>query len=160
MVGCATGGLEMAMTVAGGQTIRVPMGRNGAELTNEAGVQIRTANFTPNPEKKIVGAFGFTDSRHRVLRSVLVQDVSDNAAATFVDDAQPTSAPDGTWNGQSPPLEFHDSRLSWIGTLSNSMRAFRFTLTFSDGQTLVLHQGTFYSAAIKSTIRHSYGENY
>ena len=160
LVGCATGTYEMLATVAGGEKIRVPLGANGAELANEGGVQIRGATFTRGPEQKILYAFAFTDSRRRGLRQVRVEDVSDDKAVLLVDDAQPKSESDGTWHGVAEPLEFKDPRMSWIMTISNTLRVFRFTLTFSDGQTLVLHQGTFYSPAMKSLVRHTYGETY
>jgi len=160
LVGCATGSFEMVATGAGGEKIRVPLGANGVEFTNEAGVQVRMASFAPNADKKIVYEFVFTDHRKRGLRRVRVEDVSDDAAVNLADDAQPKGELDGTWRGGSEALEFNDPRMNWLATISNSLRVFRFTLTFSDGQTLVLHQGTLYPAAMKSAVRHAFGQNY
>ena len=150
----------MLATVAGGEKVRVPLGRGGPELTNEDGVQINTASFTLNPDKKIAYVFDFTDSRSRALRSVRVEDVSDAAAVPLVDDAQPRLATAGRWHGEVQPLDLSDPRLGWIATISNSLRVFRFTLTFSDGHTLVLHQGSLYPAAVKAAVRQAFGQNY
>ncbi|MCX6952728.1 MAG: hypothetical protein NTV51_11270 [Verrucomicrobia bacterium] len=158
--GCATGDVAMLATIAGGEQIRVPLGRNGAELTNEAGVQINSATFTLNADKKIVFAFEFTDSQHRALRSVRVADVSDEVTPALVDSASPAPTATGQWRGESAPLELSDPRLGWMATVSNTVRVFRFTLTFVDGQTLVLHQGTLYPAVFKSAVRQSLGQKY
>lgn len=160
IVGCATGDVAMLATISGGQKIRVAVNRNGAELINEGGVQINSATFTPNADKKIVFVFEFTDSRKRALRSVRVDDVSDDAPALLVESAQPALSATGQWRGESEPLGLSDRRLGWLATIPNSLRVFRFTLTFSDGQTLVIHQGSFFPAPIKSAVRQSLGQNY
>ena len=123
----------MLATIAGGTQLHVPLTRGGAALTNEAGIQINTANIVPAPEKKIAYVFAFTDSRGRTLRSVRVEDVSDEAAVVLVDDAEPKLSGERQWHSTTPPLEFSDPWLRWLATISNSLRVFRFTLTFSDG---------------------------
>lgn len=150
----------MLATIAGGQKIRVPLTRGGAELVNEGGVQINSATFSLNADKKIVFLFEFTDGRKRALRSVRVEDVSDNAPAPLVEIVQPTLSATGQWRGESEPLALSDRRLGWMATLPNSLRVFRFTLTFSDGQTLVIHQGSLFPAPMKSAVRQTLGENY
>ncbi len=139
---------------------RVHLNRNGAELLNEGGVQIDSATFTLNADKKIVFVFEFTDSRKRALRSVRVDDVSDDAPLALVESAPPTLAAPGSWHGESEPLALSDPRLAWLVTLPNSLRVFRFTLTFSDGQTLVIHQGALFSAPMKSAVRQTLGQGY
>ena len=153
--GCAAGGGDFAMmaTISGGQKIRVPIGRGGAELTNEGGVQINSATFSVNADKKIVYVFEFTDSRKRPLRNVRVEDVSDQAPILFVESAQPTLSATGQWHGESEPLTLSDPRLGWMAAISNSLRVFRFTLTLADGQTLVIHQGSLFPAPLKSAVR-------
>ena len=158
--GCATGEVAMVATIAGGQKIRVPIGPGGTVLTNEGGVQIRLANFFVNKDKKIVYSFAFADIRDRALQRVQVQDLSDEVAVMLLDDTQPKSERDGVWHRESEPFEFNDPRLSWIATISNSLRVFRFTLTFSDGKTMVLQQGMLYPAGLKESVRHIFGMTY
>lgn len=150
----------MLATIAGGQKIRVPLTRGGAELVNEGGVQINAATFSLNADKKIVFVFEFTDSRKRALRSVRIDDVSDDTPALFVESAQPAPSATGQWRGESTPMGLGDRRLGWMATLPNSLRVFRFTLTFVDGQTLVIHQGSLFPAPVKSAVRQTFGENY
>jgi hypothetical protein len=160
VAGCATGDVAMLVTIAGGGQVRVPLGRGGPVMTNEGGVQINVATFTLNPDKKIIYMFEFTDSRSRALRSVRVEDVSDTAPVTLVDDAQPKLLATGNWRGATEPLDSTDPRVSWFSTISNSVRVFRFTLTFADGQTLALLQGALYPAQIKAAVRQAFGEKY
>lgn len=160
LVGCSTGDVVMMATIAGGEKIRVPLARGGPEMTNEAGVQINTANFTLNPEKKIVYIFEFTDSGKRALRSVRVEDVSDEVAVKLVEQESPKLLATGQWHGEAEPLELSDPRLNWMATISNSLRVFRFTLTFSDGRSQVLHQGALYTAPLKAAVRQALGQKY
>ena len=160
VAGCATGDVVMLATIAGGQQIRVPLGRGGPVLANEGGVQINAATFVFNKDKKILYVFAFTDSRNRALRSVRVEDVSDTAPLVLADDAQPKLSATGEWHGESTPLDSGDPRLDWFATITNSVRVFRFTLSFSDGQTLVLLQGAMYPAPLKAAVRQAYGQKY
>lgn len=150
----------MLATVSGGEKVRVRLDRSGAELANVGGVQIKRANFTLTPEKKFLFAFEFADTRKRPLRHVLVEDVSDAAPVSYVDDAQPKLSADGGWHGEAQPLDISDPRLSWMATISNTLRVFRFTLTFADGQTSIIHQGAFYPAGMKSAVRQAAGLKY
>ncbi len=160
MAGCATGDVAMLVTIVGGEKIRVPFGRGGVVLSAEDDVQINTANFTLTKDKKFDYTFEFTDSRKRALRRVLVEDVSDNAPVLFVDDAQPQLSAAGQWRGRLELPDLAEPRMGWVATISNSVRVFRFTLTFADGKTLVIHQGEFYPPAEKAAIRHLFGQNY
>jgi len=150
----------MVATIAGGEKIHVPIGRGGAAMTNEDGVQINAAVFTMNPEKKFVYLFEFTVAGNRALRHVRVEDVSDESALLLIDQPAPTLSATGLWHGESSPLGTSDPRLKWLATLPNSLRVTRFTLTFADGKTQVLHQGTLYPAGIKAAARQTMGEKY
>lgn len=160
LAGCASGDVVMLAEIAGGEKIRVPMGRGGPVMTNEAGIQISSATFTLNADKKIVHVFEFTDSRRRALRQVRVEDVSDAAPALFVEETEPKLSDAGQWRRETEPIDLSDPRLGWMATISNSVRVFRFTLAFSDGQTVVLHQGALFPAPIKAAVRQTLGQNY
>lgn len=160
LTGCATGDVAMLAEISGGQKVRVPFGKGGPEMTSEDGVLINQATFTLNADKKIFYVFSYTDSRNRALRRVLVEDVSDAAPLTLVDDAKPQPAAGGKWLGETSPVEWNDPRITWLATISNSLRIYRFTLTFADGRTLVVHQGSFFPAPMKAAVRQTMGQNY
>jgi hypothetical protein len=150
----------MMATISGGQKIRVPLSRAGAELVNEGGIQMNTATFTLNADKKIVYIFEFTDAKKRALRNVKVEDESDAAPVMVLESTQPTLSATGQWKGESEPLTLSDPRLGWMATLPNTLRVFRVTVTFADGRTQVIHQGSFFPAVMKSAVRQTLGQNY
>lgn len=160
LAGCATGDIAMLAEISGGEKVRVPFTRGGPEMKQEDGVQIAQAGITLAAEKKVQYIFAFTDSRNRALRRVLVEDVSDAAAVPLVDDAQPKLSGKGEWKGEVPASDWSDARVRWLATISNSLRVFRFSLTFADGRTLVLYQGAFYPAPMKAAVRQTMGQNY
>jgi hypothetical protein len=160
VAGCATGDVVMLVPIVGGEKLRVPLGRGGPVMTNEGGVRIDGATFVFNKDKKVVYAFAFTDSRKRALRSVRAEDVSDTAPLVLLDDAQPKLSAAGEWHGESTPADAGDPRLEWFATITNSVRVYRLTLTFADGQTLVLLQGAMFPAQVKAIVRQAYGEKY
>jgi hypothetical protein len=160
VAGCATGDVVMLATIAGGEQVRVPLGRGGPVMTNEGGVRIDAATFVFNKDKKVLYVFAFTDSRNRALRSIRVEDVSDTAPLVLLDEAQPKLSAIGEWRGESTPLESGDPRMDWFTTITNSVRVYRFTFTFADGQTLVLLQGAMFPAQVKAAVRQAYGQKY
>lgn len=160
LAGCATGDVAMLAEIAGGQKVRVPFGKGGPEMTSEDGVTITQATFSLNADKKVFYVFSCTDSRNRALRRVQVEDVSDAAPLSLVDDAKPQPAAGGKWLGETPSLAWNDPKIMWLATISNSLRVYRFTLTFADGRTLVLLQGSFFPASLKGVVRQTMGQNY
>lgn len=157
--GCATGTISMLATIAGGQTVRIPIGRKGVEPTEEDGVRVESAIFTLNAEKKLTYVFELSEARKRVWQHVQVEDVSDAAPVVLVDDAQP-ELKNGHWRATSRPLGQSEPNLAWVATITNSVRVFRFTVTFADGKTLTLLQGEMFPDFIKAATRHEWGENY
>ncbi len=153
LAGCATGDVEMLATITGGKQLRVPIGRGGVEPAREDGVEVKLASFILNQDKKPIYAFALSDSRARAVRQIRVEDVSDETAVTLVDDTDPKVPANGTWNRETAPIELGDPRLAWLVTISNTLRVYRFTVTFADGRTLVLHQGALFSAHVKEAMR-------
>jgi hypothetical protein len=160
LVGCATGDVVMMTTIAGGEKIRIPLDRSGVILASEGGIKITSVTYALKPEKHLTYVFGFTDAQKRSLRRVRVEDVSDEAPVALVDTTDPILGAHGEWAGESAPLAATDPRLGWLLGLPNTLRVFRFTFTFADGHTLVLHQGSMFSQAMKSAVRHEFGYKY
>lgn len=150
----------MVATIAGGERISVPLGPSGAEPASADGVQVVLASCNLDAEKHIVYSFEFSDARQRGLRSVRVEDVSDAAPFPLVEDVKPAVAAGGRWRGESRPLTASEPGVDWIRTISNTLRVFRLTLTFADGKTLTLHQGSFYPAGAKVALREALGMKY
>jgi hypothetical protein len=158
--GCSTGDVAMMATISGGEKLRVPMGQGGIPPTVEGGVKIDVCTFIPKENKTLTYLFQFTDTKKRARRSVKVEDVSDDAPIVLVQAADPKLSATGQWHGESEPIAQGNPRIAWLVTLPNSLRVYRFTLTFADGQTLVLLQGSMFPAPMKSAARHVFGEKY
>lgn len=149
----------MLVPIAGGGKVAVPFGKNGVEFTKGDGVQIESAASTLDAEKKLVYNFAFRDAKARALRRVVVEDMSDDSPTLLVEDNAPI-LDQGRWSGSSRAFAWGEPELRWIATISHTMRVYRFTITFADGEKLVLDQGSLYPNVLKSAIRHAWGENY
>lgn len=160
MAGCSTGGkTSMLVPVAGGGKVAVPLGKKGVEFTEANGVRIESASSTLDAEKKLVYNFAFRDAKARALRQVIVEDISDDSPTLLVEDNAPVLE-EGRWSGSSRGFTWGDPELRWLATISHTMRVYRFTITFADGEKLVLDQGSLYPNVLKSVIRHTWGETY
>jgi hypothetical protein len=159
--GCGSvgGDISLLATVSGGENIRVPIKRGGVPSTVEDGLKVDAAGFTLNADKKVVYMFDLSDARGRALQSVRIEDVSDAAPVLLVEDAKAVWT-NGHWRTTSRPFEASEPVLSWMSTITNTLRVFRITLTFADGKTRVLHQGAMYPNFVKAAVRRTWGENY
>jgi hypothetical protein len=149
----------MLAPITGGKKIAVPLGPRGVEFSSEDGVQIEFAGATLSPEKKFIYTFQFSDKKKRALRRVRVEDVSDEIASVMVDDNQP-ALDQGRWHGTSRPFEKGEPTVAWMVTVTNTLRVFRFTVTFADGREVGISQGAMFPAGLKAGIRAAWGENY
>jgi len=123
-------------------------------------VKIESFGLRPEIEQKEVKyTFEFSDAHSRGLKAVKVEDVSDDAPFLLVDDTAPQYT-NGRWHGASRTFGAGDEYLKWIYQLENSLRVYRFTITFADGHELIIHQGSTFPNFMKSAIRHMFGEKY
>jgi hypothetical protein len=159
LTGCATGDVSMLATISGGERIRVPIGNTGVLPTVVDGVKSEGPVPRPDAQKKLVYYFNLSDRRARPLKSVRVEDVSDAEPILLLDDTHATWT-DGRWQGNSAPLGPEDRAMNWMTTITNTLRVFRFTVTFADGKTLTLYQGAMYPNFVKTMVRGGWGMNY
>lgn len=160
LAGCATGDISMLVPIAGGTKVQVPFSHGAPVPTEADGVRIESTRAVLDPTKKsLVYTFEFSDAQKRAVRSVKVEDVSDDAISVLVDDASP-EIDKGRWLRVSRSLGPDDECLTWIFNLENTVRIFRFTIVFTDGRTAVLNQGAMYPNPLKAAIRHMFGKDY
>jgi hypothetical protein len=105
------------------------------------GVRVEVAGFFLQ-NRKLHYTFGF--SGRPALKSVLVEDVTDRAAVTLVEDNAPvlsTVLGNGYWKGDSAGLALDRSTLPWFFARGATTKVFRFTIRMADGSPdLVLYQ--------------------
>jgi hypothetical protein len=160
VAGCATGDISMLVPVAGGEKVRVPLSRTGVVPTVEDGIRIESSVLLPTPDKKqAYYDFAFSDAQARALRSVKIEDISDEAPRLLVDDTKPEPAK-GRWHAVTRPFDIREDALKWVLQLEKSARVYRFTAVFADGKKIVLNQAAIYPDPMKSIIRHLFGEKY
>jgi len=160
LAGCATGDYSLVAPVSGGTKVRVPIGPGGPVPMEMDGVKIEVFGLRPDFEKKqVLYTFGFFDARGRGLQDVKVEDVSDDTPFPLLEDAAP-QVDKGHWHGTSRSFAAGDEYLKWIYQVDNSLRVYRFTVKFTDGHELVIHQGSTFPNFMKSAIRHMFGATY
>jgi hypothetical protein len=159
--GCLSKEFTYTTTVAGGEELKFTLGQGGPTHARAGGFEVLDAALSTDfPGKKIFYKFSFSDSaRGRGLQTIGVEDVTDATAVLLHEDAQPKLV-DRTWEWKSPPLALDDPSLKWLSFVSDSMRVYRFTLTFDDGHKVVLNQLTMMPGWVKTRIREMFGEKY
>ncbi|MEO5958585.1 MAG: hypothetical protein ABIZ49_08190 [Opitutaceae bacterium] len=160
LAGCATGDVALLVPVVGGEKVRVPVARGGAQPTEIGGFEVKPPRFAPNDDKtRLIYSFEVSNRKRQALRSIRVEDVSDTKPHLLLEDAMPTLA-DGVWRGVSRPLAPSDEGLKWIYSIDNSARVFRFTIVTEDGRSVVANQGTLFPNVLKAAVRQTFGEKY
>jgi hypothetical protein len=146
------------VTIAGGETVRLPVERGDARPVETAEVKVQVAGFVADHEKQeIVYVFGFREKKGRTPRAVMVEDVTGSEAAVLVDDPAPRLSRDGYWTGKAAPQRKGNPWLAWLADAGDTFKIYRLTITTADGRKLVLFQATVFGTALKATFRQMLG---
>jgi hypothetical protein len=100
--------------------------------------------------------FVFTLKRPGQLRSVRVEDVSNQGATLLINDQSPATTTN-QWTGFGGLIEASAAGIPWLFDNSDSTRVFRLTITEMSGQSYVLYQGEFFPARKKGEMRRQFG---
>jgi hypothetical protein len=82
---------------------------------------------------------------------VKVEDVSDNAPVTWLEDSRPALSA-GRWEMRSRAFGAGDRSSDWLHEIEPSVRIFRFTIVTADGRTLVMYQAAVFQNDIKDSV--------
>jgi hypothetical protein len=146
------------VTVAGGESVRVPIEHGAARHAENSDVKIESAGFVADRAKQeIVFVFGFREKKMEWPRSVTVEDVTGDNAELLLTDTTPRLARDGTWKGTAAPLRKGDPGLAWLEKSGDTFKVFRLTIITADGRKLVMFQAAIWGAALKTTFRQMLG---
>lgn len=159
--GCVSSGdVYVMVPIVGGEKLRVPLSQ-AAPSAKSDDFEVGGANFEPaGPGQQ---ALTFTGKlkllKPATLRRVTIEDVAGEKPVLVVDD--PSPQPEGAvWKGLATPLTLSDPRLTWLPSLENSIRVYRFTIETADGRKTVLNQPAMFPAIVKVQIRASLGLTY
>jgi len=152
------GGLSMNATISGGEQVRIDFDHGQIVHPQNDDLKILTGILEPNlKDKNFTYQFSFELKHDHVHppQSVKVDDVTDDAPVSLVDDQHPVLINGGVWTKRVGPVD--PDKVPWLTEIESTVRIFRFTVVTSDGRTLVLYQGASYPAVIKKVFREGMG---
>jgi hypothetical protein len=156
--GCSTTEVIMLTPLAGGEMFKVRMGPAGPVLAEDERASVEFTSFTINKEARQVNyLFKFRLKKPAPMKSVKVEDLSDEVAQTVLEDAAPKTDASLSWQGAMPPINSGDSRLTWLFHEGNSIRVHRITIEYVDGNRSVLMQPSTYPGVVRRCFARSSG---
>lgn len=102
--------------------------------------------------------FGLKLKQPVQLRSIRIEDVTEGAPVSLVNDQAP-QVQGGAWTGYTGAIEPSASALPWLFDNTPARRTFRFTVTDLNGQDSVLEQTVTYPVKTKKDLVKWYGFN-
>jgi len=102
--------------------------------------------------------FGLKLKQPVQLRSIRIEDVTEGAAVSLVNDQAP-QVQGNAWTGYTGAIEPSASALPWLFDNTPARRTFRFTVTDLNGQESVLEQTVTYPVKTKKDLIKWYGFN-
>jgi hypothetical protein len=160
-IGCASKEFSYATTVSGGEQLRFTFSAGRPAPVRADGYQILDAGIRPEgAEKKVVCGFMFLDENvNRPLKSVKVEDVTEEKPILLLEDLAP-KLENKRWVAVTKPYTAESPEIKWVFYIADSVLVYRFTITSADGRTVVLHQAAMVPAWVKGLIRAMFGEKY
>lgn len=160
LTGCGTTDSKRPIPIAGGKVVGIAFGPNGPVPGKADGYEVRYAAGVPGAvATQLVYKFAFSAPPAVKLKSVVVDDISDEQSSSLIEDLQPWLDENG-WHGETKPFDAKDPLLAWVYTVTPSMRVYRFTITDMSGKKTILYQASAYPEFIKAAMRFSWGEKY
>jgi hypothetical protein len=159
LAGCATGDYAYVTHISTGERLQIPLERGNPVMAKKGTITVRSAALVPNlvsKEKELQYLFSLDDTGTVPLKSVRVEDVSDEITNLMVEDLEPTLEK-GRWIKLTRMYKEGERELRWVAHLDNSMRVFRFTVVKQDGSTTVLDQGWMVPSWAKVPMRAALG---
>ena len=148
----------MMTPIAGGEKYEVVLGQKGIPKTEDDKVLIEMAGIMLDSKNTLACFNGRVRFKKPLqVKSILMEDITDDPITPVIFDEHPTILPDGEWIQTSAYKPLTDPAFRWLMLIDNSVRVYRFTIITQDGQTLVYRQADFYNQYIKESIRKAMG---
>lgn len=160
LAGCASGVVSQVIPVAGGEKISVPITRQGPKPGETDGYRVTSTAFHPSKDTR-AGAYRFSmlAKKTPALRSIRVDDISDEQAVVLYEDKNPKFE-NNVWTGESVQIAAESPNLRWVFQITLSIRIYRFTLVHADGREESFTHPTLYPPVLKAFMRSVWGEKY
>lgn len=155
--GCAVGPTTFKFPISGGEMVPLSFAHGAVVPAENDDFKIETAQFEVSPgSKQGTYIFKFLSKKGAPPRSVRVEDVSDEAPVTWIEDTSPQLAA-GHWHWQSGPVPPDRANLRWIFEIESCFRVYRFTIATADGRSLVMYEPCSYPDYVKTYFRQQLG---
>lgn len=152
LAGCTTEA-TYTHTLYTGQRITFRLINGAAEHAKIDGIETDNPKIDPDPkEHKFRYLVHLHDASGAGLKSVKVEDVSDDKPVMLVDDEQPKLT-NHVWAGISAPYDLSDESSKWLTYLDESVRVYRFTVVRPDGHPVVLYESLILPPFVKAYLR-------
>ncbi len=160
LAGCQTGEVAKVVPISGGGTITVPLTRDGLKPGAGGGYEVAGSVLEPGKDARdAFYAFGLIAHVEPALRRIQVQDISDETAATLVDDTNPKFEK-RLWHIKTDTISADDPRMKWVFQITPSLRVYHFILTRNDGTEISFNHIAMYPPMMKAVMRSRWGEKY
>ena len=151
---------SVKVTSADGVDMEVPLSMKWELNTGDDAVAVRNFRLVPliKDLDKAMGYFfelEFLKGARPV--SIVVDDDSEAPILGLIVDKSPKLVRTNFWQAASPPYNPNDEHMTWVQTLDNSVRVFRFTVVLTDGTTHVLRMPFFVPGPTKQMFRAELG---
>lgn len=148
------GGIVLNAEISGGEKVRIPVSRKGAVKAENDDLAITGSTLLADFRTRRVNyGFSFQEKHPFGVRSVKVEDVTDDEPVTLIDDEHPLIDAQNRWRKVTRPFTPTPDSIPWLMEVDYNMRIYRFTIVKADGQTDVLYSGQDYGNPIKHFIR-------
>ena len=157
LAGCRVGPTTYKIPISGGQMASVVFDHDAVVPAENEDFKIELAQYEVDPKTKLgTYRFGFLAKKGTPPRSVKVDDVTDDDALTWIEDATP-QLKNRHWRWVSQPVPPDRAHLHWLFELESCIRVYRFTLVTADGRTLEMYEACSYPDYIKTYFRQQLG---
>jgi hypothetical protein len=160
LAGCAATEQLQPVPISGGRLLGVKVGPHGPLPGSANGFEVVRSNLAPAAQdNQAIYQFGFVAPPGTSLQRVQIEDISDEDDAPLVDDQKPWLE-QNLWHIETAPLDCKDPKLSWVFTVTTSLRVYRFIVTETSGRKTSMYQVVGYPNFAKAAIRSKWGEKY
>lgn len=158
--GCATSEFRYTKTISTGERLDFSLVRGRVVDATGGGLTARAPIILPDQEQKQLRfIFGLLVTDDGTLQRVQIEDVSDEQPILLVDETNP-ELKDRQWIGRSEWFTLENPAASWVKYLGETFRVYRITATRGNGETVVLHEGSYTQGFAKAILRRLLGEDY
>lgn len=149
--------IDMPFTIAGGETILLPVTDAGPVPAEDENYKIEFAGFFVGPSKseesraELVWGFGVSNKSNIGVASIIVEEVSPSDTAKTVLTVEAPEFTSGVWLGKTDPVPANRESTPWLFKPKASIYVYRFIIRSTKGTEVTLLQPAWFSTEAKAS---------